>query len=165
RHAFLSFVTNHNHITRCDDAFLDSGEGRVFAVEDTCGTTEILQIVAGNLDDASLRGEVSLQDHQTASGLERRAELANNFLPRCCFCRGSFFAERTAGVVEVFAAEEPGFRKALCDRLSAAREEGREPAHQRDDPLRPFQNPWRERSRGPWARFRGIHRPAPWCSR
>ncbi len=58
-----SLITNHNHIACLDDSFFDSGESCLFTVEDTRGATEMLQIVAGNFDDAALRGEVSLQDH------------------------------------------------------------------------------------------------------
>ena len=74
--AAWAFVADDEDVVGVDLAGFDGGVAGVLGVEDASGAGVEDALVAGDLDDAALGGEVAAQDDEAAGGLERRC-------PRC----------------------------------------------------------------------------------
>src|SRR6266704_3243584 len=103
-----------------DGALLNGSERCFSVVESARRAPKILQIVARHFNDAALRSEIPFQDDEPASGLERRIELADDFLRRRFFSLGCFFGEGASSDGDGVAAEQSSFKEALCYERSAA---------------------------------------------
>src|SRR6266567_9564558 len=115
-----AFITDNDYIPGLDGALLNGSERCFFVVEYARRAPKILQIVARHFNDAALRSEIPFQDDEPASGLERRIELADDFLRRRFFSLGCFFGEGASSDGDGVAAEQSSFKEALCYERGAA---------------------------------------------
>ena len=120
RPAFRALITDDDYIARLDDVFFDGCKSCFLVVKHARGAAEILQVMTGDFYDAAFGSEISLEDNESACGLERRIELAHNLLRRRFLCRGCFFSEGTSGNSDAIPAKQSSFKEALCDERSAA---------------------------------------------
>ncbi len=65
-----AFVADDEDVVGVDLAGFDGGVAGVFGVEDAGGAGVVEALVAGDLDDAALGGEVAAEDDEAAGGFE-----------------------------------------------------------------------------------------------
>src|SRR5438445_258875 len=97
RSASRALITDDDYIPRLDDVPFDGCKSCFLVVKHARGAAEILQVMTGDFYDAAFGSEISLEDNESACGLERRIELAHNLLRRRFLCRGCFFRQGTSG--------------------------------------------------------------------
>src|SRR3546814_3157726 len=76
------FEADHHDVAGLDRAALYGIERRFLGIEDACRPFEVLAAVAGKLDDAALRGEVSVKDRVAAAWLDRIRNRPHHVLRR-----------------------------------------------------------------------------------
>ena len=77
-------------------------------------------LVAGELDDRALGGEVAAQDREPAGRLERVAQGADHLLPGRLAGGGGDLADRLAGDGRGILVQKPRLRQALREQRDAA---------------------------------------------
>src|SRR5262245_45558779 len=97
RPALGTFPADDDHIVGLDLLRLDRLEGVLFAIEDPSRTPVEILLLPGDLGDASLGREVTLQYGQAAFLLQRVVERADHLLARRLLCRARLFTDRPSG--------------------------------------------------------------------
>src|SRR5581483_6777862 len=100
---------------------LHRGEGVLLAVEDARGPAVDQTLVAGELDDAPLGGEVPTEHGDAAGRLEGRGERADDLLTRGLAGRPSLLPDGLAGHRPLIRVKEAGLEESLGDDPHPAR--------------------------------------------
>ncbi len=95
-------------------------EAGLFAVEDAGGAGVVEALVAGDLDDGALGGEVALHDDEAAGGLERVRPRADDGLAGGFDGEGGFFGEGPAGDCRLGRMQKAFFHKPTGEDAGAA---------------------------------------------
>ena len=103
-----------------DLAGFDGGVAGVLGVEDARGAGVQDALVAGDLDDAALGGEVALEDDEAAGGLERVVDGIDDLLVGCLDGVDGLFGEGLAGDGDQAAVDEACVEEPLREEARAA---------------------------------------------
>jgi len=87
----------------------------VFAIENPRRPAMRHALVAGDLDHASFRGEVALENHQPAGLFDWLRDRAHDFLPGGFACRIGLDADRSARHRHFVFVQQARFLQAFCD--------------------------------------------------
>ncbi len=115
-----AFVADDADVVGVDLAGFDGGVAGVLGVEDAGGAGVVEALVAGDLDDAALGGEVALEDDEAAGGLERVVDGVDDGLVGRLDGVDGLFGEGLAGDGDLAAVDEACVEEALGEEAGAA---------------------------------------------
>src|SRR5829696_1817897 len=117
--ALGAFVPDHDDVSLFYTALRYRFHRLFFAFEDACGTLVREPGVAGDLEDAALRGQVALEDHEPTRLLQRALNGGYHVLARRLFGVLDLLGNGLAGRGELVAVHEAGVDEAAPNELCA----------------------------------------------
>ena len=118
--AFGAFVADDEDVAGVDFSGFDGDVAVFFVLEDARGAGVEQPLVAGDLDDAAVRGEVAAENDETAGGLERLVPRVDDGLVGGLNGEGCLFVDGLAGAPSWTVVERLRVEQARREETRAA---------------------------------------------